>query len=585
MLLVANTESLNAVRDHQLQPIKMGARPDYTAPYMPHLLERNATIEDAAKAYLEERHLSCEDDRYHNDQYLTPLHYGDTYHNDDLRRAVPAPPSQHRVMYPPLQHHYDDLKLLELGRHGRFPEPSPTPHDAADEELEFGGRGRRRFRDPLQHGAASEKLMFDRRGHCPNRDPLPYGIADVGLESCLRGRLPNRISPPYDTAYDRFIPDDARRGRVHRYSFGIDWPPFASSSAGIDDFNGGSMRQIYLGPLNRHSRSRLREDHDLGSGHLGILEPHSRHHQGPRLDEYISDYDRAMRGPHYDLGGAGMPPAARYSAGHPFEANLENYASETKFRKAHARQPHPTKHRSNLDFPSIHQDVWNPTAAELRGLSYHVKRHDKLPDEERLQELRKSWNEAGSSGREPAIDHSRPVRRHRRRQSSRATRSRPAASLSDRDLEGSPRSRRNRPFRAHHSRNRTHSPRIQRTSPPIAADPTAKGAGSNAPHAQQHTQGPIGHLKKKDAARNNGTGPRNSSSKPGITPTPERAARETPSTITHKSQAGLGDNDRSESSSDSGCYTPDADSDGAIGGGGDKIREGDVLHSFLHIEL
>ena len=559
----------------------MGARPDYTAPYMPHLLERNATIEDAAQAYLKERHPLCEDDFYHNDQYLTPLHYGDTYHNDDLRRAVPAPPGQDRVMYPPLQYHYDDLKMLELGRHGRFPEPSPTPHDAADEELEFGGRGRRRFREPLHDGAANEKLMFGRRGHYPNRDPLPYDTADAGLEHCLRGRRPNRISPPYDTVYGRFISDDARRGRVHRYSFGIDWPPFASSGAGIDDFNGGSVRQVYLGPVNRHSRSRLREDHDLGSDHLGILETHSRHHQGPRMDEYFSDYDRAMRGPQYDVGGAGVPPAARYSTGHPFEANFENYASETNFREAHARRPRPTGHRSDLDCPSVHQDVWNPTAAELRGLSYHVKRHDILPGEERLQELRKSWNEAGSSGREPAIEHSRPARRHRCRQSSR-----PAANLSDRDLEGSPRDRRNRPFRAQHSRNRTHSPRNRPTSPPVAPDPPAKGTASNAPRAQQHTQSPVGHAKKIDTAHNNGAGPINASNKPGITPTPERAARVTPSNIAHKSQAGLGDNARSESSSDSGCYTPDDDSDGAIGiGGSDEVQDGDVLQSFVHVEL
>ena len=564
----------------------MAARADYTAPYVPHLFERNATIEDAAQAHMEERHLTRGNGSYHDYQDLTPLKYGYTYHNDDLRWAVPASPSQDRIMYPPLQHRYDDLNLLELGRHGRFPEPGPTLHDAADEELESGGRGRRRYRDPLHHDAANEKLMCGRRGHCPNRDPLPYDAADAGLECGLRGRRPSRISPPYDTAYDRFRSDDERRGRVHRHSFGIDWPPFASSGTGIDDFIGGSMRQIYLGRLKRHSRSRLREDHDLGSDHFGSLEPHSRHHQGPRLDESFSDCDRAMRWPLYDLGGAGVPPAARYSTGHPFEANFENYASETNFREAHARRPRPTGHRSDLDFPYVHQDVWNPTAAESRGPSYHVKKHDELGDEERLQELRKSWNEAGSSGREPAIEDSRLARRHRRHQRSHAARSRPAARIFDSDLEGSPCGRRNRPFRAHNSRNRTHSPRIRRTSPPVAAAPTAKGTASNTLPAQQHTQSPAGHAKHRDNARNNGARPTNASNRPGITPIPEQVPREALSNIAHKSQAGLGDNDRSDSSPDSGCYTPDDDSDGAIGGGGGhEVQEGDVLHSFVHVEL
>ena len=567
----------------------MAAQPDYTAPYVPHFLEHNANLEDAAQAQMEERHLTRGNGSYHDYQSLTPLQYGYTYHNDDLRRAVPALPCQDRILYPPLRHHYDDLNLVELGRHGRFPEPDPTPHDAADEELEFGGRGRRRFRNPFPHDAANEKLMFGRRVHRPNRDPLPYDAADAGLEYGLRGRRPNRISPPHDTADDRSISDDERRGRGHRHSFGIDWPPFASSGTGIDDFNGRYMRQIYLGPLNRHSRSRLRGDHDLGSNHLGILEPHSRHHQAPRLDEYFSDYDRAMRGPHYDLGGAGVPPAGRYSTGHPNEANFENYASETYLREAHAPRPfesRPTGQRSYLDFRPVHHDVWNATAAEITGPSYPVKRHDELGGEERLQELRKSWNEAGSSGREPAIEHSRPAHRYRRRQSPRATRSRPAARLSNSDLEKSRRGRRNRPFHAHHSRNRTHSPRIRRMSPPVAADPTAKDTASNASPAQQHTQSPAGHAKYRDRARNNGAGPINASNKPGITPTPERAARETLSNIAHKSKTGPGNNDRSDSSSDSGCYTPDDDSDGTVGGGGsDEVQESDALQSFVHVEL
>ena len=588
LLLVAKTDPFNTVTRHQLQTIEMAARPYYMAPYAPHALERNATIEDAAQIFLEERHLSREGGHYHNDQNLAPLHYGYTYHKKDLGYAVPALPSQDQIVYSPLQHYYDDLDLLELGRQGRFQEPGPSQHDAADEELEFRARGRHRNRD-LPHDAANEKLMLVRRGHCPNRDPLPYEVAHAGLEYGLRGRRPNRISPPYDTADDRFISDDDRRGRVHRHSFGIDWPPFAPSDTGIDGLDGGPLRQIYLGPGTPRSRSRLRGDHDLGPDRLDSLNSHFRRRLEPRLDDYISDYNIAMRRSQYDLGRAGVPPAAHYSSEHPFEANFENYASETNFREAHARlplRPRVTGQRSDVDCRSVHQHAWNPTAAELMGPSYHVQRYDEFDAEERLQELRKSWNEAGYSGREPAIEHSRHARRDKRRHRSHAARSRPAARLFDSRLKASPCGERDVLLRPYHSRTRIHSTRIKRTSPPVAADPAAKSTASTGPRAQQHTQGTVGHAKHRDNARNNGTGPINASNKSGITHIQERAARETPSNMAHRSQVGLGDHGRSESSSDSDCYTPDDDSDVTIGGGGDDgDREGDVVQSFVHIEM
>lgn len=289
-------------------------------------------------------------------------------------------------------------------------------------------------------------------------------------------------------------------------------------------------------------------------------------------------------------------------------------------RRGHPFRPRCAGNRSELDYRfSVDEsddkssgDFRIPTAAERRRLLHLIQGHGAIDTEHREREWQrkkaqieerfaKYFSGMQDISREP---------RDKRGQMPHTAGSRRTADLSDDDLDESPRGRRGRSFRDRQGRNRQTSPQSARASvkdsssarrtdtkqaPPsyesvtpaqVTARAQAKQSGERHPtsvasalsknaYSQPHPTAPVVAERTLEGATKD--------MPPGQQQAQTDVSQAKNGEIAHDGAGEESDNDSSDSS-DSGCDTPDEDSETSCAGD-ENVEEGAVLQSLIHITL